>query len=487
MTEEKPPSIDAHGIDAHGIDAHGIAARGLSSLWHVASSTVVGLLSGAVLVYLSPLVNNAIKPPRPVPNFAYTAEGTQVTFANSSTGGTQGWWDFGDSTALEPFSPNQAEVVHKFPGPGSYTVKLVLSNLIGEDADRAVSLKIDASGSSTPSIQNLQAICKSTAVPATVTLRADVKNADSVLWSIDDLPLIIDEVPSGGQMSRIVTFTYYGNKNIRLVALNGKNHVESSTAVWVDVPEDTPRMLVYATETPTRVRMMPYSVMFPALHGGDNFPFAIERKVRHATEAIVDAHLDQAPDERLVRNAQLRIAADRRSFVLQGDLVRTGTATPSWCGNVEVTTMAANAAATPTGEPLARTLTLPGRTIIDLPANFVDGKKGLQWEIRQGMDVLMHDGKSPMTPVTQQVQMGNRPYRVQVQQVGTQLVIDAVGASPTPSPVPGTASVVRPGEDHQRLGPGAVQPAGPLHESSADHRCDGVHRRAVRGAGCTGI
>jgi hypothetical protein len=432
MVEEKPPSA-------------GIAARGLSSLLQVASSTVVGLLSGAFLVYLSPLLNNAIKPPRPVPNFAYTAEGTQVTFANSSTGATQGWWDFGDSTALEPFAPNQAEIVHKFPGPGSYTVKLVLSNLIGEDADRSVSLKIDANASSTPSIQNLQAICKSTAVPATVTLRADVKNADTVFWSIDDLPVIIDEVPSGGQMSRIVTFTYYGNKTIRLVALNGKNHVESSTELWVDVPEDTPKMLLYATSTPTRVRMMPYSVMFPAKHGGDDFPFAIERKLKRANEVIVDAQLDQVPSDQLVKNPQLLIAPDRRGFQLQGELVRGGLggARPSWCGTVELRTMAANAAATPTGEPLVKALTLPGRTIIDLPANFLDRTKGVQWEIRQGMDVLMRDGKAPVTPVTQQVQMGNRPYQVQVQQVGMQLVIDAVGPSPTA--VPGTStSIVRP-------------------------------------------
>jgi PKD domain len=423
---------------------HTLAGFGLSTLWQVVSSTVIGLLSGAFLVYLSPLLNNAIKPPRPVPNFAYTAEGTQVTFANRSTGGTQGWWDFGDGTPLEPFSPNQADFVHKFPSPGSYTVKLVLSNLIGEDADRSVALKLDVASSSTPSIENLQAICKSMAVPATVTLRADVKNADTVLWSIDDLPAILDDVPTDGQMSRVVTFTYYGNKTIRLVALNGKNHVESSTEVFVEVPQDEPRLLLYAMETPTRVRMVPYSIMFPATHGGDNFPFTFERKLWHNNEAIVDAHLDgPPPSERIVRNPQLLLSSDRHSFRLQGTLLRTGDATPSWCGNVELRTTAAGAAATPIGEPMARNLTVPGRTIVDLPANLVDGSKGVRWEIRQGMNVLMGDGKAPTTPVAQQVQMGNQPYRMQVQQVGSQLVIDAIGTSS--SGVPGTAtSIVRP-------------------------------------------
>ena len=431
MTEEKPA---------------GIAARGLSTLWQVVSSTVIGLLSGAFLVYLSPLLNNAIKPPRPVPNFAYTVEGMQVTFANSSTGGSQGWWDFGDGGPLVPFSPNQADFVHRFPGPGSYSVKLVLSNLIGEDADRTVSLKVDPTASSTPTIRALQAICKSTTVPATVTLLADVRNADTVLWNIDDMPVVVDDVPSNGQMSRIVTFTYYGNKTIRMVALNGKDHVEASTEVWVDVPEDTPRMLLYATETPTRVRKVPYSILFPATHGGDSYPFAFERKLHHANEVIVEAHLDQVPNERLVRNPQLLLASDRRSFRLQGELVRgTSGATPSWCGNIQLKTMSTGTAATPTGEPLTKSLTVPGRTIVDVPPNFLAGAKGAQWELRQGMAVLMHDGQMPTTPVTQQVQMGDRSYRLQVQQVGSQIVIDATPAVPTTTPVPGTnTSVVRP-------------------------------------------
>jgi PKD domain len=434
MTEEKL---------AGPVSPAGFAARGLSSLWQVVSSTVVGLLSGAVLVYLSPLVNGAIKPPRPVPNFAYTVEGMQVTFANHSTGGTQGWWDFGDGTALEPFSPNQADFVHRFPAAGSYSVKLVLSNLIGEDADRTVSLKVDPTASSTPTIRGLQAICKTTTVPATVTLLADVRNADTVLWNIDDLPVVVDDVPSNGQMSRIVTFTYYGTKTIRLIALNGKSHVEASTEVWVDVPEDTPQILVYATETPTRVRMVGYSVLFPAMHGGDTYPFAIERKPHHSNEVIVEAHLDKVPSEDKVRNPRLLVASDRRSFRLQGELVRgTAGATPSWCGNIELKTMSASAAATPTCEPLSKALTLPGRTVLDLPPTFLAGAKGVQWELRQGMDVLMRDGQAPTTAVTQQVQMGGRSYRMQVQQVGSQIVIDAVPAAPTATPVPGTATSI---------------------------------------------
>ena len=192
---------------------------------------------------------------------------------------------------------------HRFPGPGSYTVKLVLSNIIGDDAERTVALKVDSAGSSTPSIANLKAICKSMAVPATVRIQADVKNADTVLWSIDDLPLIIDDVPSGGQIGRTVTFTYYGNKTIRLVALNGKNYVEQSTDIFIEVPDESPRMLLYATETPTRTRMLPFSVSFPENFGSDSFPFTWERAADPG-DVFVDApDLDQRPSETLVRNA----------------------------------------------------------------------------------------------------------------------------------------------------------------------------------------
>ena len=36
---------------------------------------------------------------------------------------------------------------------------------------------------------------------------------------------------------------------------------------------------------------------------------------------------------------------------------------------------------------------LPGRTTLDVPANFLAGKKGVQWEIRQGMNVVNERNK----------------------------------------------------------------------------------------------
>src|SRR5712664_2822296 len=87
-------------------------------------TSIVGLVSGAVIMYLTPVVNNAIKPAKPVANFATQATGLSVQFNNRSTGGTQGWWDFGDGTALEPFDPKLEIVNHAYSKPGTYNAKL---------------------------------------------------------------------------------------------------------------------------------------------------------------------------------------------------------------------------------------------------------------------------------------------------------------------------------------------------------------------------
>src|SRR5262245_39797562 len=106
-------------------------------------ASVFSLISGAVLMYVSPLVNSAIKPAKPVANFAQQVDGLVVTFANRSTGATEGWWDFGDGSALEPFVPAQEALKHTYARPGVYTAKLSLRNFIGEENERTVAVQLD--------------------------------------------------------------------------------------------------------------------------------------------------------------------------------------------------------------------------------------------------------------------------------------------------------------------------------------------------------
>ena len=78
--------------------------------------TVAGLVSGVVMMYVTGFVNNVVKPAKPVPIFSYDHENLAVTFHNRSTGGTSGYWDFGDGSPLEPISPKQELVTHTYHG-----------------------------------------------------------------------------------------------------------------------------------------------------------------------------------------------------------------------------------------------------------------------------------------------------------------------------------------------------------------------------------
>src|SRR3954447_14124612 len=89
-------------------------------------ASLFALVSGAVIMYASPLVDRFIKPAKPLANFEVQAEGLKVVFHNRSTGGLEGLWDFGDGTALEPFVPGQASITHTYAKPGQYTVKLTV-------------------------------------------------------------------------------------------------------------------------------------------------------------------------------------------------------------------------------------------------------------------------------------------------------------------------------------------------------------------------
>ena len=59
----------------------------------MAIGTVGGLLSGAVVMYVTPLVDKVVRPSKPVANFSFEKDGLKIRFQNLSSGG-QGWWEF---------------------------------------------------------------------------------------------------------------------------------------------------------------------------------------------------------------------------------------------------------------------------------------------------------------------------------------------------------------------------------------------------------
>jgi PKD repeat protein len=400
-------------------------------------SSAVGLVSGAIIMYVSPLVNSAIKPAKPVPNFSYALEGATATFNNRSTGATQGWWDFGDNSGLEPFAPNQASMAHKFPGPGTFTVKLTLHNLIGEEAERIVSVKVNdqlppptiEAFEVTPLSSNRAGTTNLPTAPATFRITGKLKNADLLIWSIDNHPLELVEA-AGETIDRCVTFDYYGNMKIRLMAVAGKGKVEKEKVVFVDVPDETPMILVQQHSYAAKVKTIPISVSFPAQFNGPTYPFEVVRDLaRDAT--ILEANLDGASD-RLVRNPKLVIAADRKSFKVTGELIRqngAGATTTSWFSKVELKVVNQGALATKQSDPVSAPLKLPGQTLLALPASTGGIVTGLDWELREGMEVAYKDKK---VPATQVVRLKDKSYRVTVTQVGAQIQCDAAEMSSIP-------------------------------------------------------
>src|ERR1019366_9701764 len=89
-------------------------------------------------------------------------------------------WDFGDGSALEPFDPKLETVKHAYAKSGTYSVKLSLASVIGEESDRTATVTLDADSVPTPEIALFQLIPldKNERAPATYRLLSQVKNAD---------------------------------------------------------------------------------------------------------------------------------------------------------------------------------------------------------------------------------------------------------------------------------------------------------------------
>jgi PKD repeat protein len=190
-------------------------------------SSIFGLASGAVLMYVTPLVNHAVKPAEPIANFGYQAQGLAVTFQNRSSNATDGWWDFGDGSALEPFSPQQPTIAHTYTKPGSYTVKLGVSNLFSEKNERDATVNVDGAGAPQPVIDDFQVTPLSPGMPAPAVfhLTAKVKNADQIVWVCGDRPIEVS-TETGGVQDRWVTIDKPGHHTFRVVAVSGKQTVE---------------------------------------------------------------------------------------------------------------------------------------------------------------------------------------------------------------------------------------------------------------------
>jgi hypothetical protein len=305
-----------------------VAEKKSSAILKFLLSTFAGLASGAVLMYLSPLVNSAIKPPKPLPNFAYQAEGLKVTFLNRSTGAHDGWWDFGDDSGLQPFSPDRDKIVHQFRKPGVYSVKLALKNILGEETERTVTVNLERDEMADPEIVqfNVERRTAPSMLPASFHVSAEVRNADLCIWSFgEERPLEIVTEPRN-KLRKWVTFKQPGTKMIRLVVANGKQTREKVEKIVIDpiAPSAAPALAstqpsamvaiqwTYGATPEPQVETWTFDVPLSGAGGA----FETPRKSAPPGYRIIKT---EVIPNKLLRDARANVSSDQTSVSLKGE------------------------------------------------------------------------------------------------------------------------------------------------------------------------
>lgn len=404
--------------------------------------TIAGLVSGAVMMYASPLVDYVVKPAKPLANFSADAAGLTVTFNNRSSGSGEGWWDFGDGSPLEPVSSTQETIAHAYPSPGNYVAKLTMRNFIGDQNDRTINLQLDNAQSQPPTIQAIDAVplIPAAYAPATFVVTSKAKNAKLCVWDLgDDRPLEIN-TESPNNQNRLMTFNKPGGYMIKLAAVNGDKAAEKSTIVYVDEPPPgTLTAILSVADQATRVEridtIVPVTAAFPPNYKESSYQFERPVPARPGYE-IVDARLEIINDGG-ARGLALKLAEDRRSARLTGELVQqTGflqkKGAPPTVLVRAVLTQESRTAATRPAVPVAATLSLPGTVSVPLPPlppNWVEPHRQFRLELRDGDRILWPAGSLPHNaPITYQ----NRTYKLSAFADSAQVRVQLVEAAAAP-------------------------------------------------------
>jgi PKD domain len=419
------------------------AEAGKKSGWFKAiAGTLVGLLSGAVVTYVTPLVDHLVKPGKPLANFNKDQQGLTVTFHNRSTGGSEGWWDFGDGSPLEPVSPSENAVTHTYAKPGIYTAKLSLRNFIGEESDRTVSINLDAPRPDEPGIAALDVVPVSPGVyaPATFRISSKVQNADLCIYEFGEgYPLKVVNEPAN-EPEQMITFRRPGNHTVRLVAVNGKKTVERNQVVRVNPPPaGMVSVKLIAAAQATRVEKSPRPEIVTVSIPPDfrDTVYSFDRIIRPQQGCIIaSAKLERIKDPG-AGNLGLAITANGGEVHLTGALKK-----PSGWGfkkgqapELVVRVAMVQERRTPvTGpsEDLSVPLQVPGVADIPLPplhAEWANAQWSLQLALTQDDRVIRE--QSPL-PRGEAVLIQNRPCKLTATVVGDRVRIELAEVKPNP-------------------------------------------------------
>lgn len=398
-------------------------------------TSVLGIVSGAAIMYLTPLVNNVVKPAKPVANFSHQASGLTVTFNNRSTGGIQGWWDFGDGSALEPYEPGSDTIAHTYAKPSVYNVRLILQNLLGEENERSVAVTLDQPTRPTIDAFAVVPVTPLDRAPATLKIISQVKNAKVVALGVGDEPLKMETTLTP---EKYVTLRDAGYCTLRLVAFNGDQVEEKSQQVIIgaqggDKPTATLKVTYVGFQVEQKVLQHPVVFTWDAKHQGATCPVSKEVPVPSGW-SIVAANYEP-PAKGAMRNLKPEVSPDHTKVRISGELLKPSTlltgknmAAPQCAVRLELTLVRRSAAVTRTVDPVMMELNAPGSTALPLPpppAGLEVQNKQVSLEIQDGRQVLWNQAGLPNGAA---VTMRSRQVRVTALEQGNQLRLDVVEA-----------------------------------------------------------
>jgi hypothetical protein len=387
-----------------------------------------GLLSGGVMMYLSPLVDRVVKPQKPMANFAVEANGLQVTLHNRSTGG-DGWWDFGDGSALEPAPAAADNITHTYAKPGAYAVKLTLRSFFGDENERSVQVEVSGgSGAAPPAILDLQAIPVSplAVAPATFRLVGHAKNAEVAVWDTGEQMEIDKDSPNAQE--KLVTFATPGRHVVRFAVLNGS--ASEKREVPVDVrpaPANALMAVLHVADQGTKVEQKTYTDNIPLTPEGKAKPFERTLTPMIRGYKFVEAKVAAAAPAG-VRNVAVQISPDHSTVKVSGELP-AATAKPGQSGPAMVVLPLAlriERRSADSRKPVDSVvpLSVPGSTtlpLVALPSGWVGPRRQLTLELRYGSQRIL----PPVAlPYSAPLPYGKQTYTLKAVQVGDQVRID---------------------------------------------------------------
>jgi len=406
-------------------------------------TTIFGLISGAGLMYFTGLLNGVIKPGKPVANFSSEVNGLQVVFQNRSSGASDGWWDFGDGTALEPFVSSQQSVTHTYSRPGIYSIKLSLRNLFSDENDRSVNLTLgDAAVSDPPAIEAFEVvpIRPDNYAPATFKVVSKVKNADLAVWvpSHEQPVEVISDVSSAQE--RYVTLKQPGHHLLKLAAYGGKKVVEKSQIVRVDPQPAGTLMAVLnvshqAVHITTDPHPYPFRVEFPQGSKDMSFKFTVERSARRGFQ-IADARLAQPQLPAHVRGVKVEVLPDKHKVRLTGELVRLANAPLGWNSTMTVSQEERSPMTPMPLSSVACPLSIPGTTVLPMPglhAGWVSTQRNIALCVRDAKEQTLW--QCAQLPRTDELTVNGRRYRLTATEAGDKLRIQVDEVRPVGTPL----------------------------------------------------